>query len=507
MKLLRFLHKWLGILMAPLLVMWFVTGFFMIFSGFPRVEKEQAFALLDPIGSIDSLPSTGELIDWYQTHTATGDSPTTLSLKREEGRAVLSLSGAQGEVLMDLRSEKPIDDIPPTLEELTEKTLRLTGLSPARVDTLHQLNQWLPFASRREDLPFIKVSVENPKSTTLYFSGKSGRLLQETNQSNRWMAYFGAIPHWIYFWPIRQDVELWKGIFVVLGIMGCVMIISGIIVGVVWTVKSRRSSRRRWSPFSKRSGKWLYWHHISGLLFGIIVLTWMFSGWMSLDSLPRWLTGPSPRTELYSIKDGGAITGNEVMHFEPILAQHPNAKQVTYSHYMGRPYYRLEESAKPATYLVYNDDGSLAQLALSQEEVVSYLNGLDLAIEVKEASVLHHYKGDYLPHPRGKRKPPLPVLDLLTAEGTTLYIALDEPYLSVQNRATRLNNWAYQKLHSLKFVWSYEHPTLWLCIMLFLLTGGAIVSVTGLVLGWRALKRALKHRSNNHQQRREVQQG
>ena len=130
MKLLRFLHKWLGIFMAPLLVMWFFTGFFMIFfKEYPRVEKEQAYKLLDPIGAIDSLPNSAQLLDWYQAHTASGAQLRGVSLKREAGKAQLTLVGSEGEVAMDLLTQELLSDTPATLEELAKKTARVTRRS------------------------------------------------------------------------------------------------------------------------------------------------------------------------------------------------------------------------------------------------------------------------------------------------------------------------------------------------------------------------------------------
>lgn len=495
MKLLRFLHKWLGIFMAPLLVMWFFTGFFMIFfKAYPRVEKEQAYTLMDPIGAIDSLPSPAQLSDWYQTHTTSDAQLRAISLRREAGHAELTLKGSQGEVAMNLLTQQPLTDTPPTLNDVKAQTLRLTGCSPAVIDTLHQLTQWLPFASRREDLPFIKVTVGDPKSTTLYFSGKNGHLLQATTGSNRWAAYISTIPHWIYFWQLREHEELWRNLFVVLCSIGCVMIISGMIVGIVWTVKSRRSSKKRWSPFTLKSGAWLYWHHIAGLLFGLVVLSWMFSGWMTVRRLPKWISGPDPRIELSALADIGTIGTDETLQFQTLLAQYPDAKQITFAHYMGRPYYRVEEGDHSATYLEINGS-NIAPMALSEEEILSYLQSLDLEIEVKQSRVMDHYDGYYLPQPREKESLPLPVVEVTTTEGTTLYIALKAPIVTVQNRATRLNDIVYHKLHSFKYLWAYHHPTLRICVMYFLLTGGLVVSVTGMVIAWRALKRSFKSRS------------
>ena len=59
------------------------------------------------------------------------------------------------------------------------------------------------------------------------------------------------------------------------------------IVGTFWTViglyigiaKYRRYKSGRWSPYRG----WFYWHHITGLVFGVLTLTWVMSGLFTMN--------------------------------------------------------------------------------------------------------------------------------------------------------------------------------------------------------------------------------
>lgn len=77
---------------------------------------------------------------------------------------------------------------------------------------------------------------------------------------------------------------------------------------------------------------------------------------------------------------------DETLQFGQILAQHPTAKEISFAHYMGQSYYRLETGEQRATYLVVDGEG-FSPLALNEEEVLSNLQGLSLGIEVKTARI------------------------------------------------------------------------------------------------------------------------
>ena len=68
------------------------------------------------------------------------------------------------------------------------------------------------------------------------------------------------------------------------------MTLTGIIVGIRAMVQTRRRSSnagaRGLTPYVKPLSEW---HHLFGLCFGLFVLTWIFSGFMSLADAPQML--------------------------------------------------------------------------------------------------------------------------------------------------------------------------------------------------------------------------
>src|SRR5258705_10653069 len=97
--------------------------------------------------------------------------------------------------------------------------------------------------------------------------------------------------HWFYFRPLRVRGPLWAGLIGYGSLVGCILWIVGLVIGLY-----RYSLTRRYhhgvsaTPYVG----WLRWHHYAGLIFGVITLTWVFSGMLSMepwgvseDSAPR----------------------------------------------------------------------------------------------------------------------------------------------------------------------------------------------------------------------------
>jgi hypothetical protein len=59
-------------------------------------------------------------------------------------------------------------------------------------------------------------------------------------------------------------------------ILGGLLTALGIYLGIA-QFKRRKSGR--WSPYRG----WFYWHHITGLVFGVVTLTWVISGTLSMN--------------------------------------------------------------------------------------------------------------------------------------------------------------------------------------------------------------------------------
>src|SRR4029077_15154590 len=100
-----------------------------------------------------------------------------------------------------------------------------------------------------------------------------------------WGAYAGAIPHRLYFTPLRKNGPLWSKIVIWSSGIGAVASLLGVVIGV-WMYSASKRYRHAGAPTSipYRGQKRL--HTIFGLLFGLAAATWAFSGMLSMDPFP-----------------------------------------------------------------------------------------------------------------------------------------------------------------------------------------------------------------------------
>jgi len=86
----------------------------------------------------------------------------------------------------------------------------------------------------------------------------------------------GRVAHWIYPTVLRGRPALWQ-------IVVCTLSLLGVVTGRrrhrLGLARIRFERGRPVSPFAG----WHAWHHGLGLACMAFVLTWIFSGWLSLD--------------------------------------------------------------------------------------------------------------------------------------------------------------------------------------------------------------------------------
>ena len=105
--------------------------------------------------------------------------------------------------------------------------------------------------------------------------------------------------HWVYFTPLRQNGPLWTEFIIWSSLIGCVMCVTGPGVGRLCAFhRSRRFRLKRVPAHSPYAGM-MKWHHYAGLLFGVITLTWTYSGLLSMGPFnwfqPAGGRGGAPR--------------------------------------------------------------------------------------------------------------------------------------------------------------------------------------------------------------------
>jgi hypothetical protein len=135
--------------------------------------------------------------------------------------------------------------------------------------------------------PFYEVRLNDREKTLLYISSKSGDVRQRTTESLRFWSWLGAIPHWLYFTELRKDGKLWNDVVIWTSLAGSFLTIIGLFVGIR-QFRRRHSTGRLASPYHGAK----FWHHMLGLGFGVLVLTWTFSGFTSMQPWGWLESGP-----------------------------------------------------------------------------------------------------------------------------------------------------------------------------------------------------------------------
>src|SRR5690606_39057382 len=126
----------------------------------------------------------------------------------------------------------------------------------------------------------------------------------------------------------------------------------------------RRADGRLASPFRG----WWYWHHIAGLVFGVLTLTWVFSGLMTMNP---WGTLSGAHGVNYGAQIAGGFTWGEMKGFLAAASRDfadERAGQLRSAPFDGRLYVL---AARPGA--EYRLDADAGEAALSAEEVAEVL--------------------------------------------------------------------------------------------------------------------------------------
>ena len=138
-------------------------------------------------------------------------------------------------------------------------------------------DQWTVDGSHRRDSPLFRFVWLDPRKPVLYISSHTGAAVQLTTGRQRFWNWLGAIPHWIYFTALRERPHLWTAVVVWAAALGSFLTLMGVYIGFLQYSRSR--PRRQWSPYRG----FLIWHHVPGLAFGLLALSWVLSGLVSMN--------------------------------------------------------------------------------------------------------------------------------------------------------------------------------------------------------------------------------
>src|SRR5262249_15994209 len=124
---------------------------------------------------------------------------------------------------------------------------------------IREPDQWT--LEERSILPAHKISASHAAATVLYLSHESAEVDLVASRGSRALAWVAAIPHWMYFAPLRQNGPLWRQVVMWTSGVAMVLAILGIILG--------------FTQYSTRYAGVMRWHYVTGVAFGVFSLTWV----------------------------------------------------------------------------------------------------------------------------------------------------------------------------------------------------------------------------------------
>src|ERR1019366_1084177 len=292
-KLLIYSHRWLGIGMGVMSVVWFISGMVLMYYGMPHITAGERLFRMRPL-DLSTVAVTPA--DAAKKVGLTGKkSPTRLRIDMRGARPVYRFNsgptfGIWTVVYADTGEQmKPMDAA--AAMELMRRFV------PERSSTLHydsyitEPDNFVMSPFLQEHLPRHLISLGDAAGTVYYISERSGEAVMETTTLGRILGFSGYIMHRLFWW--RQKTW-WHTVLIPLSLLGILATLSGLIAGV-WRFSPSARFRQKRVPSHTPYASWMKWHHYAGLIFGLITFTWMFSGAVTVHAIPG--IGDSPITK------------------------------------------------------------------------------------------------------------------------------------------------------------------------------------------------------------------
>lgn len=447
----------------------------MHFVPFPALTEAERFAGLSAIDLSKVRHSPAEAV----AASTLKDVMRVRLWQRSDGPAYLvsAASGAKALHADDLRAADIGTD--QVAFAIASEHARLRGLNPAAASfvDLVEHDQWTVPNGLDRHRPLYRVALNDHAGTELYVSSRTGEVVRDTTYSERAWNYVGSVIHWIYPTALRKNWMAWDVTVWWLSLVAVIAALSGLIVGLF---RLRRVGDRIVSPYRR----WHAWHHWLGLACAAFLMTWIVSGWLSMDHGRIFSTGALARSEVERI--AGMPAWSELRSTVPESVS-PATREIEWFAFGGRIYQRVRTgvdaqqlsvavpaSGAPTSSFLQTDQVnaviSRAVGGCSITKVVERDDAYFFASEVTPAPVYRTICGDVWYQIDGVNGANLEKLD-------------------AQRRAYR---WLYRALHTFDLPALMARPGLRTSMIVVLCAFGTVFSFTGIVIAWRRLRLELR---------------
>ncbi|MEB5966978.1 MULTISPECIES: PepSY domain-containing protein [Comamonas] len=493
-RLVFLVHRWTAVAACVPMSLWVFSGVVMLFVGYPK---------LLPTEHLRALPSlsTGQCclpVEAALKHSPTPEEVQQITLTTIAGRPSYRLRQTDG-TLRVVDATTGVAVPPPDDATVLRSARAFVPGANAVLQGRTRDDRWTHSAQLNPHRPLIKVQMDDSASSLLYISSSTGEVVMDAPRHQRYWNYVGAWLHWVYMFRDGSRDPVWSWLVIGLSALGTLSAIAGTFVGL-WrwrfTGRYKSGSKTPYREFQMR------WHHITGLVFGAVMISWIFSGLMSMNPLGLFSPqGTRPDLRAYQHAVPGATSFGLSTHQALTLldAQGFDTREVEWKWLNGQPYLLAFDGAGDTRVLPANAVAPQVERALEQSLLEQAAQRL-LPFAIRSTAWLNEYDAYY--YRRGEASMysgtarDLPVLRLQFDDpGRTLvYLSpgTGDVVLSLERRQ-RAGRWLFNFLHSWDLPWMLRQGWPRDAVLVVLSIGALALALTGMVLGYRRLKLFITH--------------
>jgi len=517
MTLITFLHRWVGVVLALFMFVWFATGAVIAFVGSPFVDRAQQLAHAEPLAAEAGWLSLAEtltraaaqraetrpsdaVVGQVANHEAHSGGRHGAAQRPQDSLVVEArlarLGGAPLWLVEDERGQRSalsaLTGAPTKVGPDQAERIAAHWLDGAALSYLGEQDAPLGVRNAEAGKPYHRFAADDGREIVV--SARTGEVALVSTRAERGLIYAGAWLH-LFRWldvlgagDYRRDALTYAGFFAAVGAA------TGIVVGFVkWKpgLFGRPTySGRRTQPYREF---WFKYHFWAGLVGGSFALLWASSGFLSTN--PGQIFSPAGATKEETARWRGAAQP-AAWSLPPAATTPlaPEAVELTWA--------RLGEDT---ALIAVGKDGGRRALATpgaltSFDDTALIAAAQRLAGEkpVAGSARLDDYDSYYFPgHRQSVLDKPLPVLriDLADAGKTSLYVdPADGRLLAKFDASRRVWRWVYSAVHHWDFGVFHTHA-LWIGWMAVWVSLGVVLAASAVVLAVRRLRRSLPQRA------------
>jgi uncharacterized iron-regulated membrane protein len=447
----------------------------MHFVPFPSLTEAERFAGLLPI-------------DLSQVRHGPDEATAANAVSRP--RRIRLLQRVDGPVYIAAGASKPLARHASDLSDASVKSgplalaivrehARERGIdaSHAGLARVADYDQWSVPSEFDKYRPLYRVALNDAAGAEFYVSSTTGEVVLATTREERVWNYAGSVVHWIYPTGLRKHPATWKKVVWTLSLIALITAIAGTVLGVA---RLRISDGRAQSPFRG----WHAWHHVLGLFTATFVLSWIFSGWLSMDHGLLFSRGQLSAAEAANI---AATTSWSVLAGDQRSIAAP-VKEVEWFAF-GDRFYRRERASLNSQSIFAVRSSQKAQPFLSAGEVEAAVR------RITPDCAAPAIVGPHDSYPMNSLMTAAPVYRSICGDVWFHIDGATGAMLERSDSSRRSYRWLYSGLHTLDFPVLLDHPLLRTTLIVLLCTLGIVFSMTGAVIGWRRLRLQFGSRS------------